>query len=454
MKKILFILLISLAIAQDSNTDFLKSELNLAIDDINSKKFNSAISRIDNNDFSDSILLNHALILKMKALHGSGDLEKALSVRKSINLNTLESNLKTVYNIEMGDIFSEKGFFDKSFEYYLVANKSNIDSKSSKRINQRIKRMVRMELDEQHIGSLLLTEDNLINRNILLLAQSFSMARNNSNNLKDVFALIDYNLLPRDLRSSHRYLNKNISNNNSFGLKMGVVLPLSGEYATQANAFLSGLKEGNELSNNTNKIQFIVVDNYGEQLSTVRACNDLVNFHKVDGIIGPFSDKNLISAATALSNSDIPIFAPNSNNESIHSINKNVYLLDSSLDIKSQVLANHVVNTLNLEKVAIIAPRTKEGIDEVDSFLKEMDKLNKEPISIQWYENTDPIDLRELFKNLRKVAWEINAQDEYQEFLGVDIDILDSMFDVDSDEVYDIFNIQEDDSIDSTKVVL
>jgi hypothetical protein len=186
----------------------------------------------------------------------------------------------------------------------------------------------------------------------------------------------------------------------------------------------------------------------------VRACNDLINFHKVDAIIGPFSDENLISAATALSNSDVPIFAPNSNNESIHSINKNVYLLDSSLDVKNQVLANHVVNNLNLEKVAIIAPRTKEGIDEVDSFLKEMDRLNKEPVSIQWYENTDPIDLRDLFKNLREIAWEINAQDEYQEFLGVDIDILDSMFDVEADEVYDIFDIQEDESIDSTKVIL
>ena len=311
-----------------------------------------------------------------------------------------------------------------------------------------------MELDEQHIGLLLLTEDNPININILMLAQSFSMARNSSNDLKDVFSSIDYNMLPRELRSSHRYLKKNISNNNSFGLKMGVVLPLSGENATQAKAFLSGLKEGNELSNNKNKIQFIVIDNYGKQLNTVRACNDLINFYKVDAIIGPFSDENLISAATALSNSDVPIFAPNSNNESIHSINKNVYLLDSSLDVKNQVLANHVVNNLNLEKVAIIAPRTKEGIDEVDSFLKEMDRLNKEPVSIQWYENTDPIDLRDLFKNLREIAWEINAQDEYQEFLGVDINILDSMFDVEADEVYDIFDIQEDESIDSTKVIL
>ena len=81
-----------------------------------------------------------------------------------------------------------------------------------------------------------------------------------------------------------------------------------------------------------------------------------------------------------------------------------------------------------------------KNINEVDSFLKEMDRLNKEPVSIQWYENSDPIDLRSLFKDLREIAWEINAQDEYQEFLGVDIDLLDSMFNVEADEVYDIFD--------------
>ena len=216
MKKIIFILFISLAIAQNSNEEYLQLELNKAVNDINSKKFNNAISRIDKNDFSNSILSNHALVIKMKAFHGNGDLEKALSVRKNISVHTLEPNLNTIYNIEMGDIFSEMGFFDKSFEYYLLANKSNIDSKSNKRINQRFKKLVRMELDEQQIGLLLLTEDNPKNINILLLAKSFSMARNNSTNLKDVFSSIDYNKLPRELRSSHRYLKKNISTNNSF----------------------------------------------------------------------------------------------------------------------------------------------------------------------------------------------------------------------------------------------
>ena len=63
MKKILFILFISLAIAQNSNEEYLQLELNKAVNDINSKKFNNAISRIDKNDFSNSILFFIIIIL-------------------------------------------------------------------------------------------------------------------------------------------------------------------------------------------------------------------------------------------------------------------------------------------------------------------------------------------------------------------------------------------------------
>ena len=90
MRKILFILFISLAIAQNSNEDYLKLELNKAVAEINNKKFNNAIARIEKNDFSESDLLNHALVLKMKASHGNGDLKKALSGSRDINASMLE----------------------------------------------------------------------------------------------------------------------------------------------------------------------------------------------------------------------------------------------------------------------------------------------------------------------------------------------------------------------------
>ena len=456
MKKLFLIFFLSFLISQEANPTYLKIELEKSIADINARQFANAISRIDNINFSDSQYSNHALILKLKALHGLNNIDQSLFIAKQINDNQLGPNLKTIYHMELGDIFSEMSLFDKSFEHYLSANKSNIDTRAKKRINQRLNKLLRMGLDENSLSSIVLLEDNQNNLNIIKLAQSFTLASNQSENWKDIFSSVDYSMLSREFRSSYNYLKKNLSTENYSIKKVGVVLSLTGDNSDYAQAFLSGLQKGGELLNNKNKISYIIYDNQGNQLNTIKAFNDLHFFHKVDAIIGPTNSENLVSGATALSNSGIPIFAPGAVDEDVHSINSNVHLLNSSINYKNEILANHMINNLELEQIAIIAPKTNDGIKEVDSFLEQMNRLNKEPVSVQWYENTDPVDLRPIFTELREVAWEIKNAGEYKEFLGVDIDTLDAMFDVDSDDVYDMFDFknQEEEEIDSTKVVL
>jgi hypothetical protein len=217
---------------------------------------------------------------------------------------------------------------------------------------------------------------------------------------------------------------------------------------------LKGLLEANRTSEQKEKIQFIVINNYSDPILTVEAFKELTSKHNVCAIIGPFSDENLIAGSSAISNINVPIFSPFSTLVDLSKVNKNIYLLKSSIDYKNQLLANHALGDSDLNNIAIIAPRTDLGIKEVDSFLLAMDKLNKEPVYIGWYEESSSIDLRPNFKELRDIAWDIETKNEYQEFLGVDIDVLDSMFEVDNNQVYDMFNIEEEDSIDSTKVVL
>ena len=455
VKKLLIILFFSIILSQEGNSAYLRLELENAIKDINARQFDSAISRIENTNFSDSEYLNHSLILKMKALRGINAIDQSLFVAKQINKNDLNANLQTIYSLELGDLFSEMGLFDESFEHYLSARKSNIDTKANKRINQRLNNLLKMDLSEKNLSSLQLLETDLINLNILKLAHAFLLARNQSENWKNVFSSVDYSMLSREFRSSYNYLKKNVPYDNYSIAKIGVVLPLSGDNSEYAQAFLSGLQKGSELLKSKNKASYVIYDNRGSQLSTIKAFNELYSFHKVDAIIGPTNSQNLISGATALSKSEIPIFAPGSIDEDIHSINSNVHLLNSSLDYKNEILANHIINNLQLEKIAIIAPKTNDGIKEVDSFLEQMNRLNKEPVSIQWYENTEPVDLRGIFTELREVAWEIQHADDYKEFLGVDIDTLDAMFDFDADDVYDMFDFNnQDEEIDSTKVIL
>lgn len=447
---ILFGSLFAQSIDNEVNEKFIES----LVDDLNRQRNNSVIKRIDESMIIENNYANHLKVLKLKALYNLQDFDAALNTAKSMNPLNFPPNLKTSFHITMGDIFSSKGYYNFAFKHYIDARNSNKDSRSKRVINKRLAKIVPLNLDYQNLELMEILEENNSNLNIILLAQSFTLIYNNPGEVSNKFNDIEQRSLDREFRSSYNFLKRNVNSNMSFSKKVGVVLPLEGEGLEITNAFLKGLLEANQSSQSNDKIQFIVIDNFSDPILTVEAFKNLVNKHNVSAIIGPFLDKNLIAGASSISTVDIPIFSPFTSLDNLSNVNQNIYLLNSSVDFRNQLLANHSFTDSELNNIAIIAPRTDLGIKEVDSFLIALDKLNKEPVYIGWYEENSAIDLKPNFKELRDIAWEIETRDEYQEFLGVEIDVLDSMFEVDNDEVYDMFNLEQDESIDSTKVIL
>ena len=86
-------------------------------------------------------------------------------------------------------------------------------------------------------------------------------------------------MLSREFKSSYNYLKKNVPYDNYSIAKIGVVLPLSGDNSEYAQAFLSGLQKGSELLKSKNKASYVIYDNRGSQLSTIKAFNELYSFH-------------------------------------------------------------------------------------------------------------------------------------------------------------------------------
>ena len=454
MKLLVNIILFGSLFAQSIDSELHEQFIESLVDDLNSQRNNSVIKRIDESMIIETDYANHAKILKLKAYYNLKDFDSALNVAKSMNPLNYSPNLKTSFYLTMGDIYSSKGYYDHAFKNYIDARRSNIDSRSKRVINKRLVKIIPLNLDFENLELMEIIEDNKSNLNIILLAQSFSLVYSNSQEISNKFDEIDQSSLDREFRSNYNFLKRNIDSKTSFSKKVGVVLPLEGEGLEITNAFLKGLLEANQSSQSDDKIQFIVIDNYKDPILTVEAFKNLVNKHNVSAIIGPFLDKNLIAGASSVSSTKIPIFAPFSSLDNLFNVNKNIYLLNSSVDFRNQLLVNHYLDNSEIKNIAVIAPRTNLGIKEVDSFLIALDKLNKEPVYIGWYEENSTIDLRPNFNELREVAWEIETRDEYQEFLGVEIDVLDSMFEVDNDEVYDMFNLEQEESIDSTKVIL
>ena len=454
MKLLVNIILFGSLFAQSIDSELNEKFIESLVDDLNRQRNNSVIKRIDESMIIETDYANHAKILKLKAYYNLKDFDSALNIAKSMNPLNYSPNLKTSFYLTMGDIYSSKGYYDYAFKNYIDARRSNIDSRSKRVINKRLVKIIPLNLDFENLELMEILEDNKSNLNIILLAQSFSLVYSNSQEISSKFDEIDQSSLDREFRSNYNFLKRNIDSKTSFSKKVGVVLPLEGEGLEITNAFLKGLLEANQSSQSNDKIQFIVIDNYKDPILTVEAFKNLVEKHNVSAIIGPFLDKNLIAGASSVSSTKIPIFAPFTSLENLSNVNKNIYLLNSSVDFRNELLVNHYLDNSELNNIAVIAPRTDLGVKEVDSFLIALDKINKEPVYIGWYEENSAIDLRPNFKELRDIAWEIETRDEYQEFLGVEIDVLDSMFEVDNDEVYDMFNLEQEESIDSTKVIL
>ena len=454
MKLLVNIILFGSLFAQSIDNEVNEKFIESLVDDLNRQRNNSVIKRIDESMIIETNYANHAKVLKLKAYYNLQNFDAALNTAKSMNPLNFAPNLKTSFHLTMGDIYSSKGYYNFAFKHYIDARRSNEDSRSKRPINKRIAKIIPLNLDYANLEVMEILEEDNTNLNIILLAQSFSLIYNNSEEVLNKFNDIEQRSLDREFRSSYNFLKRNVNSNMSFSKKVGVVLPLEGEGLEITNAFLKGLLEANQSSQSNDKIQFIVIDNFSDPILTVEAFKNLVNKHNVSAIIGPFLDKNLIAGASSVSTVDIPIFAPFTSLDNLSNVNQNVYLLNSSVDFRNQLLANHSFADSELNNIAVIAPRTDLGIKEVDSFLIALDKLNKEPVYIGWYEENSAIDLQPNFNELRDIAWEIETRDEYQEFLGVEIDVLDSMFEVDNDEIYDMFNLEQDESIDSTKVIL
>ena len=454
MKLLVNIILFGSLFAQSIDSELNEKFIESLVDDLNRQRNNSVIKRIDESAIINTDYANHAKILKLKAYYNLKDFDSALKIAKSMNPLNYSPNLKTSFYLTMGDVYSSKGYYDHAFKNYIDARRSNIDSRSKRVINKRLVKIIPLNLDFENLELMEILEDNKSNLNIILLAQSFSLVYSNSKEISSKFDEIDQSSLDREFRSNYNFLKRNIDSKTSFSKKVGVVLPLEGEGLEITNAFLKGLLAANQSSQSNDKIQFIIIDNYKDPILTVEAFKDLVHKHNVSAIVGPFLDKNLIAGASSVSTAKIPIFAPFTSLDNLLNVNENIYLLNSSVDFRNQLLVNHYLDNSELNNIAVIAPRTDLGIKEVDSFLIALDKLNKEPVYIGWYEENSAIDLRPKFDELREIAWEIETRDEYQEFLGVEIDVLDSMFEVDNDEVYDMFNLEQEESIDSTKVIL
>lgn len=100
-------------------------------------------------------------------------------------------------------------------------------------------------------------------------------------------------------------------------VKVGVILPLTGQTANFGQDSLNGLKLALEKDTQAPKLDIVVEDTLGTPAGSATAVNKLISSDKVNVIIGEVASSNTIAASSPAQNAKIPLMTHASTNDTI-----------------------------------------------------------------------------------------------------------------------------------------
>lgn len=128
-------------------------------------------------------------------------------------------------------------------------------------------------------------------------------------------------------------------------MKIGAILPLTGDLATYAEGAHNAIKLAIEHSGLKDKIQLIVEDDLGCQpKDAVSAAQKLVNIDKVEGIIGAVCTGATLAVAPITEENKIILISPSASSKSITNAGDYVYRTLASDADKSIAVAKYAYN--------------------------------------------------------------------------------------------------------------
>jgi len=167
-------------------------------------------------------------------------------------------------------------------------------------------------------------------------------------------------------------------------LKIGCVLPLSGESADIGQSVLEGIQLAfNSLNiqdeNSISTLQLVIKDSTGE-INSISLLENLAKDEDVVVIIGPLFSKTVLASAKVVDKYKIPIFSPTATSKNISGISPYIFRNSLTNQMQGNAIADYSINHLNLRKFAVLYQRDAYGIELENAFEKELKSFGGEII--------------------------------------------------------------------------
>ena len=369
---------------------------------------------------------------------------------------------KTIYLVNimetLGDLYVNESAFESAYRMYHRSRSLSSNFKTTNTIDSKLLKLIKVRLPSSILNEMLILESKKESINIHLLAKANS---DMLNGLPDESAIILNKIDPLFLPDIYALFYENLLRRSyeppSAVLMVGIVLPISGENAKEGEAFLSGFYAGEKSFNKDNqRLSILVKDTRSNDLQAIIDARNLEKMNQIKTIISPLNEQSSLAITSALSNTDLPIILTNTQQNDLSNINSKTFHFNSTLATQGKMAARYAVNQLGLKFLAVVSPADQNGEIQTDAFIKEVDLLGANVVVSEWYSG-QPKNLKRQFKNIRRIAFDLLPKEEnYDEALGMSIDSLDALFDISTEDYFDLPKKKKNkmSSSDSSKVIL
>ncbi|MFH1402319.1 MAG: penicillin-binding protein activator [Patescibacteria group bacterium] len=175
-------------------------------------------------------------------------------------------------------------------------------------------------------------------------------------------------------------------------IKIGVILPLSGDLAHAGEDAKNGINLAKE-NFKDEKIEFIFEDSYGTKQGTVSAIQKLINIDNVQIIIGEVGSGNTLSIAPIAEENKKLLLVPISASSDINTAGDYIFKFREDNNVHAEFLANFVYNK-KFKNIAIMYDNSNDvWVGAEKYFSEKFTALGGQIVAIESY-NSDSTDFR------------------------------------------------------------
>ena len=322
-----------------------------------------------------------ALLIEGVSLVATGQYQAGLSILLNLDLESLKGDDRARRNIALAQAHAGLGQYLEALS--CIHRSGEPDGSAVYELAHRILRdnLTSVELAE----ATFMFRGTAIGQDALLQQAEKAADCQDQNEARRLLNMVMENPTPFPFRQEATVLGEELNNSPALQRSIGVMLPLSGRYATFGQLVQRGMELAAELHNqNTPPIRLLFRDSGSSAEESRRIVAEFAADPEVMAIAGPLTGGAAAAAAETAQRLGIPLFSL-SPRDGLPEFGPFVFRNSLTTRQQVQTLVSYAMERLGLTTFGILHPENKLGYEMTDLFIREVQTRGGQIIATQMY---------------------------------------------------------------------